>query len=177
MNYLKHMKKSGKTSKIVVSSEGVFLDDYRIDLRQKMSQLSKLSLFDDYKSAPFIPDDFDWLRHSSSSYPGINFYSEKDTINKMSIVLKIPNSGIPEFDGEIFVQGEKLPNPLHSATLEDIFPSLRLHRDRSIYDDTFTPHYSNKFDVSKHFEVGFITSRHGKLIDIIKITPPKNVSV
>ncbi len=108
------------------------------------------------------------------SYPGIVFYSKEDTVEKLSIILKIRNSGIPEFDGEIFVQGEKLPNPLHSATLEELFPSLRLQRDRSIYDDTYTPHHSNEFDVSKHFGLEFFTSRDRKFIGIIKITPPKD---
>ena len=175
MNYLRRMKKSGKINKIVVSGEGIFFDDQCIDLSLKMSQLSELSFFSDFESATFIPDRSDWLEYSSSLHPGIVFYSKGDTVKKLSIILKIPNSGSTEFDEEIFVQGEKLPNPLYSVTLEEIFPSLRLQRDRSIYDDTFTPHYSNEFNVSKHFGLEFFTSRARQLIGIINMTPPKNM--
>ena len=157
-----------------IDKSGVFLNDHEIDFDKKVSDQIFLG---DLECKSFIPNRTDWLKCSSNLYPGFILSVNNDSLDSCAIILKIRNSGIVEFEGNIFIEGRELPNPLKSIFLEEMFSGLRLNRDRSIYKNTFTPRSGTKFSISKNFDIEFITSRDAQFIGVIKIIPIKNTPV
>ena len=162
---------------IRIDKSGVFLNDYQLDFDEGISEISNAIFLGSMDCNPFIPDRLDWLECSSNLYLGLSFYSKNDILDNITIFLKIPNSGSVEFEGNIFIEGRELPNPLKSVFLEEMFSGLRLNRDRSIYKNTFTPRSGTKFSISKNFDIEFIMSRDAQFIGVIKIIPIKNTPV
>lgn len=156
------MKKSDKVQTIEIDKTVVHFDHvYLVKVGERIdNMIARLN------KSKFIVDDsnkyFKVYKHIE--YEGVSFYVKNEDIFEISISL-FPNS--MRFEGDIFINGVKIPVPFLSEEVQKVFPGINLQTIPSIYKNTYDPNCTNYYPSTDQTRFKIYVDRDIKFISLI----------